>query len=480
MTLLEKTYHILNQPDRHKTYLFRPQRPVSDCRFNSFYIPKSRQYNKQKELLSKILAFIDSVKSIRFSEGVTIMPVSVTNRRLLSIFGSEMQISRAIQYMKGIGLLADYNTMYFYHSIKRSRTYAYSKETEDKFKEYCKENNINIYSRKRKKNHIIVKSFPRSSVRFSSKLHLMKPDNLSVQEFEDFLSVCLCTNYPQLAHYQNIADEINNTYYKDYPDLQISFRPKFTWSKGNKAVRKIGIRATNRLVSVKNEHEENDENWIMYKDEVLKKYNLKYSYDVPSSVPRITYLLNHKKWLSDEVDLYKVMYDLFIQKAPEEALTWNKKNRDIFKSFHMAAYFDKASTLAGHIKRRISFKSEYKSSEWFSLDGVMTQYKKSVEQALGYKLYDSEVFFHESCIYMDVLKTLLDKGYFIWQQYDGFYSDKPVENIQEVITEIAEDYVKEPHTKQIAKINNRKEIINENKLYNISLVNIFDEQWLNC
>jgi hypothetical protein len=115
------------------------------------------------------------------------------------------------------------------------------------------------------------------------------------------------------------------------------------------------------------------------------------------------------------------MYDLFIQKAPEEALTWNKNNRNIFKSFHMAAYFDKASTLAGHIKRRISFKSEYKSSEWISLDGVMTQYKKSVEQALGYKLYDSEVFFHESCIYMDVLKTLLNKGYFIWQQYDGFY-----------------------------------------------------------
>ena len=158
MTLLEKTYHILNQPDRHKTYLFRPQRPVSDCRFNSFYIPRSRQYNKQKELLSKILAFIDSVKSIRFSEGITIMPVSVTNRRLLSIFGSEMQISRAIQYMKEIGLLADYNTMYFYHSIKRSRTYAYSKDTEDKFKKYCKQNNINIFSLKRKKKKKITLS----------------------------------------------------------------------------------------------------------------------------------------------------------------------------------------------------------------------------------------------------------------------------------------------------------------------------------
>ena len=82
-------------------------------------------------------------------------------------------------------------------------------------------------------------------------------------------------------------------YYKDFPDLQITFKPSFTWSKGNKAVRKIGIRATNRLVSVKNERKKTTMQIFMYKDEVLTKYGLKYSYDVPSRFPRVTYLMNH-------------------------------------------------------------------------------------------------------------------------------------------------------------------------------------------
>ena len=84
-------------------------------------------------------------------------------------------------------------------------------------------------------------------------------------------------------------------------------------------------------------------------------------------------------------------------------------------------------------------------------------------------------FYHESCIYMEVLKALLDKGYFVWQQYDCFYSDKPIDNIQEIIRQIAEHYT----TKQTDKPKyqrNKQTIRNTNK---ISLVNIFETQWLN-
>ena len=117
MTTLQKVDEILNKPDKvkKKYYLFRPERPVRECSFNKFEIPRSRQHNKTKETLSKILAFIDSQKSLRVSDGITIIPLSVTNKRLLSIFGSSMNISRAILFMKEIGLLSDYVTHYQYN-----------------------------------------------------------------------------------------------------------------------------------------------------------------------------------------------------------------------------------------------------------------------------------------------------------------------------------------------------------------------------
>ena len=479
MTTLQKVDEILNKPDKvkKKYYLFRPERPVRECSFNKFEIPQSRQQNKTKETLSKILAFIDSQKSLRFSDGVTILPLSVTNKRLLSIFGSSMNISRAISFMKEIGLLSDYVTHYQYNQVieknNKCKLYAYSKEREEDIINYCKVNSINIY-KKSKKHHYNVKNFPVSAVRFSSKLHLMKPANMSVAEFEEYLCQLLTVNYPALPYYQKLAEQINETYYKDFPDLQITFKPSFTWSKGNKAVRKIGIRATNRLVSVKNEREKDDDANIMYKDEVLTRYGLKYSYDVPSSVPRVTYLMNHGVWLGDNIDLYKNMYDLFITRCPSEALTWDKINRKIFKSFHMAAYFDKPTMLSGHIKRHIAQKTDYKAKDWISIDNVMFSYRTAVEKTLG-KLYDSEIFYHESCIYMEVLKALLDKGYFVWQQYDCFYSDKPIDNIQKIIKQIAEHYI----TKQTNKPKYQRDnqvIRNTNK---ISLVNIFETQWLN-
>ena len=39
----------------------------------------------------------------------------------------------------------------------------------------------------------------------------------------------------------------------------------------------------------------------------------------------------------------------------------------------------------------------------------MKAYQKAVIKAEGGKLYGTEIFLHESCIYLDVLKELLDK-----------------------------------------------------------------------
>ena len=87
----------------------------------------------------------------------------------------------------------------------------------------------------------------------------------------------------------------------------------------------------------------------------------------------------------------------------------------------MRAYFDKPSTLGLHIRRAMNYaKEEYKEA----INTEMMIYKKAVEIAEGDHLYDNEIFFHESCIYMDVLYELLSRGFFVWQCYDAFYAKK--------------------------------------------------------
>ena len=135
----------------------------------------------------------------------------------------------------------------------------------------------------------------------------MKPDNWSCTKFEEYLTQCLYENYPQLKHYQELADLINDVYYTDDLDRQIQFIPTFTWRKGNKCIIKIGIRATNPLVSAKKEYNEKDEKWTIHKDEIFNRYGLKHHYDVKSSVPRLTYFLNTGDWLDNNIDLYAKM-----------------------------------------------------------------------------------------------------------------------------------------------------------------------------
>lgn len=452
MTLLQKAYKTLQQNNvKHsKDFTLKIERPLKEVSFNPFNIPQVRSVKCTKEKLSKVLAFIDMKKYSRFSDGYTVMNIACTSKRLISMCGSVMNVSNLIKYMKTIGLLADYDETYqfngFYNGLNRCKSYVYSKDTEDKIKEYCANNNINKYQIKNFRRDTIskrfetVKSFVQSEVRFSSKLHLMRPTNWSTTEFEEYLTICLYENYPQLEHYQSLADEINETYFAEDYDRQIHFRPNYTWNKGETAVTKIGIRATNSLVSCKKRVEKGDKPNTLYRHDVLARYDLKHDFDVKSSVPRVTYLLSHGKWLDNDIDLYKRMYDRFVQICPSEKIEWNEESRDVFKSFHMRGYFDTYTMLSAHTKRAISLKGNYNKDEWSGLDYVMKAYKESIEETIGELKYDSEIFFHESCMYLDVLKSLLDDGFDALQIYDGFYTDKECLDMKERITNITETY----------------------------------------
>ena len=475
MTFLQKTYEILELENKEEKEVVwtKPTKPTHSFHFNQFNIPQTRKVNPQKVLLSKVLAFIDMVKQQRFTDkegGFTVLAISCKNKRLLSMFNkNHSKVTQFINFMIEIGLLAEYDETYqfnaYYSNDNKSKKYVYSFYTENKIKEYCITNNINKYKIRNYNNTNNsdkiqnIDNFDIASVKFSSKLNLLKPENWTCSQFESYLTQCLYNNYPQLKHYQELADLINDVYYSEDLDRQIQFIPKISWRKGNKCVTAIGIRATNALVSAKKEYNEKDKEWTLHKDEVFNKYGLKYHYDVKSSVPRLTCLLNKGIWLDNSVDLYKEMYNIFIHYCPSEKTEWNENTRKVFKKFHMRGYFDDYSTLAGHIKRQIAMKIEYKKDEWNDLDYVMESYKKAIEETVG-DLYDSEIFFHESCIYMDVLFELLKRNVKVWQVYDEWNTNKEIKDMYKIVENKAIQYY------IINKQNNNNNTNNSDKIQN--------------
>lgn len=262
-------------------------------------------------------------------------------------------------------------------------------------------------------------------VRFNSNLRLKKPDKLSVAEFENYLTQALHRNYPELAHYQRMADYINETYYADDPQRQIHFTPNFTWTK-NKYIRKIGIRATNTFVSAKKEPGNNEAFKGYYRSQVLERYGMNLEKDMSSSVPRITLSLNEGRWIPEDIDIYKKIYEEYIKRKIENEGTSFlavmppfDKVRTAIKELHMRGYFDGENTIGNHTRRVMA---EVKDKN--EVDDEMRLLQKAVTAAEGGHLYGSEIFYHESCIYMEVLGDLLGEGYNVWQCYDAWYAAK--------------------------------------------------------
>ena len=107
--------------------------------------------------------------------------------------------------------------------------------------------------------------------------------------------------------------------------------------------------------------------------------------------------------------------------------------RPAIKKLHMRGYFDRTNMLGVHTRRAMK---TVKDKE--AVDNEMKIYQDAIVDAEGGMLYGNEIFFHESCIYMDVLYKLLQDGFFVWQCYDAWYAKK-----NGISQEQFEGYVKE-------------------------------------
>ena len=368
---------------------------------------------KLKNKLGKVLAFIDSVKHKRFKTGCTVMPISVTNKDNLAIWKNEKGVSRAITYMIELGLISIENDKYqfgaYYDKDNKSKTYRYFKENEDKIKKYCEAHDIQMFMVKNKVYNMselknVHTDIDRSKVRFTSRIKLIKPAELSRAEFEKQLTLCLYENYPGLRFHIMKSNEINEKYYKNYPEFRIRFQPKFTWSDDGLYVSGIGIRATNSMTNLKKED----------RKAVLNAYGFTLEKDINASVPRMTLSLNSDHWIDESEDMYELIYRVI-----EPAGVFTKEKREAIKKLHMRAYFDSGDKSVGH---HTWLTMEQDGIEREDVCDKMSEFRNAIVKAEGGKLYGSDIFYVESCVYLMTLYDLLSAGHKVWQVYDCFYS----------------------------------------------------------
>lgn len=256
-------------------------------------------------------------------------------------------------------------------------------------------------------------------VRFSSKLRL--PNSLTNEEIAD----ALLRRYPALAHYWELVKELNARHYAEESVSALRIRLEPRVRRSEKYVTHIGIRAYSDLCSYPKRANDGQPSRAAFFKDYFRTEEV-FEYDVPSSIYRVATFLNTRLWLDDGHDLYATM-------CPREFK--DKGDRNFFKHIAMRLYFgasaDKvaANLLHWHSDLKDVFdsgllKEVIKSmrEKMFTALGEEVDSGKDSDKGMG---IDSEIFFHESCLYLDLHKYLVDKGLRIAQVYDGFYSNDP-------------------------------------------------------
>jgi hypothetical protein len=389
---------------------------------------------KYKNRFSKYLAFIDSVKYFRSSKYCSIIAIATTSNVLLNIWSSEKNISNALKELKAIGLIKDYND---YYQTGMCKQYCYFVENEALLIEHCKaygiqkpvtQNQQKLTPKQAKEyqarcEEVYSEQF-RKSVLFKSRLNLKRPDGVKPSQFIKDLYEMLYENYPGLRIYQQIAETINEIYYKDLSEFQIKFSPTFHWNENPKkekakrqaAIVGIGIRVSNKLCSAKKDNDSTDgETKKVLRADILSKYGFTFEKDITSSVPRVAYALNHGGWLKEDVDLYEKIY---LEVNPNGTDEDFQLEREAIKKLFFRVYFDTTDNkLAFHTWNSMVQDGADKDAVYKD----MINLRRAMETVLGRVRYDNYIFYVESCIYIDTLHSLLEAGYQVWLVYDCFY-----------------------------------------------------------
>ena len=256
--------------------------------------------------------------------------------------------------------------------------------------------------------------FDESRIRICKRMK-MDVTGISLSRIESVLNA----RYPQFLEGKKIAAELNKS-------LPLEEQIKWQWHlelkqrDGKKYLTKIGFRASNMICSYKENENKNPCYRGKWRREYLSGvYGSGYShYDFNASIWRLSYNLLHDEMLPESRDGYELAYgDKFK----------SRKDRDIFKKIAMRLYFGGINQLGVQVERKfkeiadkLEKKYTYDHARARFIQDIMSEQKLIAVENIG-GFFDSEIFLHESCIYLNIYKDIVDSGVRCTQIYDSFY-----------------------------------------------------------
>ena len=390
---------------------------------NSIDDVNSMYGRKWRVKLNNLANLADFIKSFGKSN---VVALPQTNKDLQNLFGTQQNVCKVIKDAINSGMIKDCQTGY---SIGFDAKHYYVNEKK------CAEvmwlaAATSVDSKEEKKDNENVND-DKYSHTFSTIIRFeVGKKNIAHLNDEQIVKQ-LHTTYGFLSRFDELNSENNSLLrqisHNDYNLPICKFTPSVTRKKGKSEwyVSKIGIRATNKACSlpkVGGSYTRYD-----YFDDFLGT-SKPYEFDVKSSIYRVTYFLNKGKWLDNNVDFYQLM-------CPYEFVEEN--DRDNYKSFCMRLYFGKS---AQDIWRCLKHDNLVDSENEEKNKQLIEILYDNMRNVIG-DTYGSEIFLHESCIYMLLLNRLLKNNHKVVQIYDGFYSDDDIkEECLENIAECAAEY----------------------------------------
>lgn len=256
--------------------------------------------------------------------------------------------------------------------------------------------------------------FDESRIRIRKRMK-MDVTGVSLKRIESVLNA----RYPQFVEGRKLADELNKS-------LPTEEKIKWRWNlelkqgrNGRRYLTKIGFRASNMICSYKTHENENPCYRGKWRSEYLKGIYGKYAdYDFNASIWRLSYNLLHDDMLPESTDGYELAYgDKFA----------TRDDREVFKKIAMRLYFGGINQLGVQVEnkfREIANKLEkkysYDKDRARRIQDIMCEQKLIAVENIG-GFFDSEIFLHESCIYLNVYKDIVKSGIRCSQVYDSFY-----------------------------------------------------------
>lgn len=368
-----------------------------------------------------------------FEYPVSIIPLSARNKLMISLYGNSTSAQRVIKLLRTIGGIQAVTSKHRFGNthpeLNFSTLYAYNKQVEKTVLQLAKKLNVPIIKPADDLAHL-TENFPIeptifAQIRVSSKLHIKT--NCS----DDQIREMLAKKYSRLIA-QRLAKilEMNES-------LPTEQHIQFNWkiTRGKASIKKIGIRATSRIVSLKEHKNENSDYSGKWRWQYLSEHfgNSGYwHYDVRGSIYQITRLLNHGDWAGNSIDPYKLMFGSEFQ---------SDADRQAYKSLCMALYFDRPKCIIIH--NQLKTPNMLRKYGAKPIEDELIAAKQSMENFTG-RSFDSEIFLHESLMYIDFVYALRKKKVDVVQIYDGFYfSRKDLIDVESLMRQTAANYYKD-------------------------------------